>query len=74
MGTEYFRGKTRRDAIVEYISEYQQQQGYAPSISEITKAVGSVRSNVHHHLHVLQQEGRLTAKPGIARSWVVRHG
>ena len=72
MDREHKRGRTRRDAIVSYIVEYQQREGFAPSISEITDEVGTVRSNVHHHLRVLQDEGRLSSKPGHARSWVVR--
>ena len=65
------RGNTKRDAIVEYIYEYRVQNGYAPSVTEIAEHVGTVRSNIHHHLRLLQQEGRLTAHPHIARSWVV---
>ena len=66
-------GVDRRDLILSYILQYQQENGFSPSVSEISTEVGSVRSNIHHHLRVLSQEGRLTSKSGFARSWVVKH-
>ncbi len=69
---EHRSGIARRDAIVEYISDYTQKEGYAPSVTEIASHVGTARSNIHHHLVVLRDEGRLTFRPSIARSWVVQ--
>jgi SOS-response transcriptional repressor LexA len=68
---EHRTGVARRDAIISYISEYSEERGFAPSVTEIAAHVGTVRSNIHHHLVVLRDEGRLTFHPGIARSWVV---
>jgi SOS-response transcriptional repressor LexA len=73
MNMENRRGVARRDLILAYILQYQQQNGFPPSVSEISTEVGSVRSNVHHHLRVLSKEGRLTSTSGFARSWVVKH-
>lgn len=70
--TQYTPGVDRRQAIINYISEYQQEHGYAPSITEISESTGTVRSNVHHHLNALRKEGRLTSHAHIARSWVVK--
>jgi SOS-response transcriptional repressor LexA len=66
------KGQNRRETILAYILEYQHQNGFSPSVGEISEEIGSVRSNIHHHLRVLSVEGRLTSKPKAARSWVVR--
>lgn len=73
MQKEQQRGMDRRDLILAFILQYQQQNGFPPSVSEISAEVGTVRSNIHHHLRVLSKEGRLTSKNGYARSWVVQH-
>ncbi len=65
------KGAQKRDAIVEYIDDYRQEHGFAPSITEITAHVGTARSNIHHHLNVLREEGRIRYHPHIARSWIV---
>lgn len=65
------KGDTKRDTIAQYIYDYRVEHGYAPSITEIAKATGTVRSNVHRHLSLLQREGRITSSPHVARSWVV---
>ena len=65
------KGEQKRDRIAEYIFRYREQHGYAPSITEIADEMGTVRSNVHRHLSLLQREGRITSTPHVARSWVV---
>lgn len=69
---EYRNGSERRDLILQFITKYQKEHGFAPSVSEITSEIGTARSNIHYHLSVLQQEGRIAAQPHTARSWVVR--
>lgn len=64
-------GRGRRDLILDYITEYRHQHGYAPSVGEIAAEIGSVRSNAHYHLLALVKEGRLAYTPHVARSWVV---
>lgn len=65
------RGRTRRSSILEFIREYEALNGYAPSVGEIAQSLGTVKSNVFHHLIEMEREGTLRHTPGRARSWQV---
>lgn len=66
------RGKNRRDRIVAYVRNYTTEYGQSPSIDEIAIALGTVKSNVYHHLRQLEQDGVAVHRPGRARSWMIR--
>lgn len=72
MPITYERGQDRRTKILEYITIYQKENGFAPSVTEIAEHIGTARSNIHHHLGVLRTEGLLTSHAHVARSWVVQ--
>ncbi len=69
--TKQRRGLERRRYILDFVAEYQHHNGYAPSVREISQEVGTVPSNVHHHLRVLEEEGVIARTPGIARSYTI---
>ncbi len=55
--------------ILEFLSQYIQRHGYAPTLSEIAEAVGvSAVSTIHEHLAALERKRFLTKKAGIERS------
>ncbi len=70
-GVNNLRGIHRRKYILDFIYEFQSHNGYAPSVREISQEVGTVPSNVHHHLRVLESEGVIARTPGIARSYTI---
>lgn len=50
----------RQRAVLEYISQYMQKHGYAPTIHEICDAIGvSSPATVHEHLQKLEKLGML---------------
>ena len=65
-------GKRRREQIVVFIGDFQQRNGYAPSLTEIAKAVGCSVQTTSKHLAVLQNRGVLTRQPYTARSIVLQ--
>ncbi len=59
---------TTRWRIVEFIRNFMEQKGYAPTMDEIQTALGlSSKSVVDYHLKVLEKEGIITREPDIAR-------
>ena len=59
---------TTRWRIVEFIRNFMEQKGYAPTMGEIQTALGlSSKSVVDYHLKVLEKEGIITREPDIAR-------
>ena len=58
--------KTR---ILDFISEYTAQNGYAPTYREIQQSAGvkSV-STVHYYVKLLESDGRLSPRPGHGRT------
>lgn len=61
-------GTQRRAEIMEFISDYIDEHGYAPTITEISDAVGlASKSTTHSHLQWLIAEGRLVQTP---RGWI----
>lgn len=54
---------------MEFISQFIQRHGYAPTLGEIAEAIGvSAVSTVHEHLAGLEKKGFISKKPGIERS------
>jgi len=59
---------TTRWRIVEFIRNFVEERGYAPTIGEIQKALGiSSKSVVKYHLRALEEEGLITREPEVAR-------
>lgn len=61
---------TKRRQLLNYITRYTSENGYAPSIREMMEAMG-VRSSstIKHHLAALEKGGLLTHTVGVARSY-----
>ena len=60
---------TTRWRIVEFIRNFVQQRGYAPTIAEIRKGLDiSSDSVVKYHLKVLEEEGIINRVPEVARA------
>ena len=63
------QGERRRVAMLEFIAEFWEENGYSPSIAEVGAAVGIVSPNaVRSHLQKLVDEGHLKMDAGVARS------
>lgn len=57
-----------RQRIVEFIRNFVEQKGYAPTMGEIKTALGlSSKSLVEYHLRALEEEGVITREPQVAR-------
>ena len=63
------RTSTKQQEILEYLTNFTAQHGYAPSIREICQAVG-LRStaSVHYHMTELARQGRIEWDPGKKRA------
>lgn len=61
-------GRKNREAIIEYIKDFIEQSGYAPSYRDIGASMGFSPSSVKFHLDILEQEGKLKRVPNIART------
>ena len=63
------QGIELRERICQYISNYINDIGYAPTVREIGKAVGlKSSSSVYSHLTQLEIEGRIETKPNSPRT------
>ena len=59
----------RRQSIIRFISQYQIQHGYAPSLREVAKAMRlKSPSSVLNHLRVLEKGGVIARTPKQPRS------
>ena len=59
----------RRKSIIRFISQYQMQHGYAPSLREVAKAMRlKSPSSVLNHLRVLEKGGVVARTPKQPRS------
>jgi repressor LexA len=62
-------GDPRRDAILAFVSGFQESNGYGPSMREIAAGVGLTQAAaVGYHLDILEAGGCIIRTPGIARS------
>jgi repressor LexA len=70
----FTRDKDRRKRILEFVREYAEEHGFAPSVREIGKAV-DIRSTraVKYHLDVLVREGLLERQNQKARALRTAH-
>ena len=60
------------DAIVAFVAGYIAENGFSPSLREIAAACGMGSNAVaEFHLDRLVRDGRITRKPGIARTYRV---
>lgn len=59
----------RERQVLEYISQYIQRNGYAPTLMEIANSLGlSAASTVHEHLQRLEAKGYIKKTAGYERS------
>ena len=59
------RGSDKQQMILEFVEQFVQENGYAPSVREIGSAVGlSSTASVSYHLHQMQKKGMLLAPAG----------
>ncbi|HCA34122.1 MAG TPA: hypothetical protein DEP00_03355 [Lachnospiraceae bacterium] len=62
----------KQQAIMNFMKEYQDKNGFSPSIREICDAVGlKSTSTVHGHLNRLEEKGYIKHDPAIPRSFVI---
>jgi repressor LexA len=58
----------RQEAILGFISDFLQENGYPPTIRDIGSAVGiSSTSVVNYNLNVLEREGHIARDPDVSR-------
>ena len=57
-----------REQMYSFIIKYISENGYAPTIRELSQAVGIAISRVKHHLMKLEIEGRIKTKPNSPRA------
>ena len=54
--------------VLEYISQYLQRNGYAPTLMEIAQGLGlNAASTIHEHVQRLINKGYIKKTPGIER-------
>jgi SOS-response transcriptional repressor LexA len=58
-----------RKEILQYVLEFRNTKGYAPSIAEVQQGIGkTTRSTIYHHLKKLQELGLIE---NLSRSMTV---
>jgi repressor LexA len=58
----------RQREILDFISQYIQRNGYAPTLAEIAKSIGvSSLATVHEHLEAMESKGVIKRKGGTNR-------
>jgi len=62
---------TSREILLDFIISYKKEHGWAPSYTEMSEAVGIVRSAIAAQMDVLEREGRITRGPRMARAITV---
>ena len=69
------RTSNKSEMILDYVNQFVQEYGYAPSIREIGEAVG-LRStaSVSYHLHQLQEKGLLVSPGSKGRKRAISTG
>lgn len=59
----------KQKKIFDFVCQYIQKNGYAPSVREIAKAVGvSSLATVHEHLKSLEKKGVISRTTGVGRA------
>ena len=55
------RTSNKKEEILQFLNRFMEENGYAPTVREIGKAVGlKSTATVHYHLEALQRENRIT--------------
>jgi repressor LexA len=63
------QGKDRRAAVVEFVTSYWRDHGYAPSVREVAGGVGfHTASGAAYQIRILIAEGVLVRAPGVSRT------
>lgn len=63
------QGVDRRKAIFKFCKDFIKENGYGPSVAEITSAVGlASKTAVRYHLALMLEQGVITMQPGVYRS------
>lgn len=62
------QGVDRRQSIVTFLQKYLKENGYGPSVEEISSGVGVGKTAVRHHLVILKEDGHITMDPNRYRS------
>lgn len=75
-GTELIQqGVDRRRAIYAFVKDFIKENGYGPSIDEITTGIAvQSKTAVRHHLTKMIEQGVITMTPGKYRSIRVPDG
>lgn len=69
------QGVERRQAIFTFVKDYIRENGYGPSVDEITAGIGiTSKTAVRHHLTNMIEQGVITSTPGKYRSIRVPDG
>ena len=69
------RTSSKKEEILHFLSRFMEENGYAPTIREIGKAVGlSSTATVHYHLEALQREGRIAMPEMKKRAITIASG
>jgi SOS-response transcriptional repressor LexA len=63
--------RSTTEIIYEFVCDYKDQRGVAPSLREIAKACYLSRTTVQHHLMRLEAWGWIIVLPGVARGIVI---
>ena len=58
----------RTETIYNFISEYIQREGFAPTYREIAESCNCAAATVAYHIRGLAARGRIVRAPGRARS------
>lgn len=66
-------GELTRDLIMDYIRDTIAETGESPTGQEIATHIGRAWKNVHHHITILIEQGRL-AHGGGYRDWYIPEG
>ena len=64
------RAPGKRPQVLAAVRKYMAvHKGYSPSVRDLMKIVGTNSSSlIDHHLKILEKEGRIKRRPGLARS------
>lgn len=64
-----YRDEVADRKVLQFVSDFHEIHGYAPTIREVTEAIGlNAQSSGHHRVMRLIREGKLRHAPGVGRS------
>lgn len=61
---------SRTSDILEFIRQYREENGMAPSLRELAANFKTSTSVIHYHISKLVADGKLKRVPGVARGLV----